>query len=165
MQIATNYEEAKKLHPKEVEECIQMLRKTKSKFKDEKPENLKWEYHVCQRIHGCTFNDVVVNIGKPKEKEPSSADEYFETIRNDIFTHVGCAGVGSVKFYYCKEKIKPVPPAVEKQYKDNWNEDDKERKRFEALPKAEQEKEIAGILKDLSDMGGGSFISLKVTKE
>jgi hypothetical protein len=154
------YEEARRRHPVEVDKIIAALRRGKSKHKTAALEDLTWSYGCCVVIeNGCYTWDQIMSGEAAldgarldaRSVDDKVADQVRRT-RTNLEAQVG-RWRGS----------EPVenPPEIEADARAYHEKADRERAEFEALPEAEQQRQIDGLLGALRGKPG--FVELRLS--
>lgn len=150
MNIRVSYEEVAKRYPMLAEEIVAKLRQGKSVHKKTKPEELHWSFDWSQKIDGgCSFGDMLMAASNPPPPRPTVQERMAEVIPNLYVCLMARIG----RWMGQTERI-PVPEAVLDFYRDSFEKDDAEYKRFKSLSKAEQGREIHESISKLSKSPG-----------
>lgn len=156
MNIPVTYQEALDKHPEAVQNALEQLRKSRSKYRFESPENLSWFYSIFVEIKGMTFSEVVSSLGKPRPQ--LSPEEEL----NDLLKRTHCCLIcipNKSSISYGQTNVPPPQSYVERN-RQTFIENHQERLRFESLPKQQQDAEVQSLLKQLS--GNKGFMKIKI---
>jgi hypothetical protein len=159
MRFKVEYSKVFKEHPQEVSQCLQALKKSKSKHRQTNPEDLKWEYSVCQSASRASMGNFLNNIGTRAPKDHLYFEDYFKEISPSIFVSLTCAGEGSNQAYHCTDALPVIPSTVEQWYKEQWTNTRNRQKEFKSLSVEDQAKDLANTLADLQKSKGFSSFS------
>ncbi len=161
MKLGTiTYAEARKRHPKEVEEIVSKLRKGKSKNKDAAASKLTWEYQTAVRIDGSgSLADMLAGKfeAEAARREAMTLDD---RVADEVRRTSTClyASIG----HWSYGTGVPNPPEVEARARKSHEETMRERARFDALSPAEQAREQEEALAQLRGMPG--FVELRIPR-
>lgn len=153
MIIKISYTEAKKRHPKLVEQVIAKLRKSKSKENKTTPSKLKWSYVWAETINQ--------NTHRPTEKDRINCSSV--SLQGSIGRWNGWAddpvwngpkskhaGFKNKPPGECPAEVKQVIVDAEKKWSDN-------QKRLNGMTQEQRNAEVSGILQQLSGKGFAIF--------
>jgi len=155
MRIPISFEQVNLRYPEQVKEVIVKLRKGKSKHRLEEAANLSWFFHLILEIKTQTIQEVIDEVTHP-ESEPTIDERMTEFARN---CHVFLVAYIGHWTGYSKEIS--VPDEILSRQRISYQKDEEELKRFEVLPKEDQDKEIEADLQQLRKLPG--FMEFRLT--
>ena len=157
MRLDISYEAAKERHPEQVAEVIETLRKSKSKQKGSAPEDLKWYYNYCKQVQAVSLMDVLAGA-QERAQQPQTNPTVEERIATMIdglhFSVEGTKGHWSGR---AQLNDGFIPPELMAEYVEAAEREHAEKERFAALPEAEQNAEVEGLLSQLRGPGFMEF--------
>ena len=162
MWLEINYKTAQKRYPKEVQEIIEKVRTSRSKNKNVSPELWAWGFSWCVRIEGMIggndFAQMIAGLKEfPKEKEPKSADEEVKDYARRAIVHL--AGKISRAEWSSTDPVK-FPDEIAQMIRKDFEKQQAEQARVDALSPEERDRETNEILRQLS--GSPGFVALGV---
>jgi hypothetical protein len=158
MRLAITYQSALERYPKQVAEILAKLQSGKSREKGAKPEELDWHFDWCVRITGAyTFNEMIENIGK--KEEPKSIDEQVKEYEQNCSV---CLTATKGRWVGYSSLI-PVPPEILESCRKGHEQQEADKKRFDALTPEQKNAEVNGLLKQLGRSKG--FMAFSVERK
>jgi hypothetical protein len=149
------YETLLRDHPVQVQEAIEDLRKSRSKFRNDPPESFKWGYDWCVLHKGSgTLAEMLAREPSP----PASIDEQVKEHGTACHVRVLMQKKSS---RFTSELLATTPQFILDDYRKGLEERAAEQARFNALPPEERQRELESTLKQLR---GPGFVAIQVPR-
>lgn len=156
MNYKVSYADAVKEFPEQTAAALAKLRASRCRNRNADPNTLPWCFAIC--VHGqcMSFEQVISELGKPKPQltAEQQLQDLISRTKSDIMV------VASKDSWYFEPL--PHPPKVYiDQQREGYKKSEERNKRFNALPKEEQNKETANILGQLGKDPGFMAFHIK----
>jgi hypothetical protein len=147
-------------HPREVEEILSQLRRSKSKHKRAKPKDLTWDYSWCLSGQSFTFAEVLSGAADRlwRAEDAMTVDEAV----GDLVRRTGVALRASKGHWSGTALLATVPPEIVTLHRRSVAQKRADKAALDSLPREELQRQAEEALVELRKDPG--FVELRVEK-
>ena len=156
------YAEATQRHPTEVSLIVGALRKSRSKHRATKPEDLKWSYECAVLIEGPSSFADILSGAMQADQERRDAMSLEERVADQVRRTRTCLQ-GAIGRWADSAAV-PNPSEVETKARESWSCRMKEQAEYAALPEEEKTRLRDEALAQLSGQPGFMAIQIPVPR-